>query len=128
MKKIKEEGLSKDDLQRELHKGKLVQDIIEHEEKPEVKKKLEEKYGGEKAFESEPELVWEEQKKLKGIAPSLTKIELPSEGFETDAEKIDVQIHPKVMQRIVKYFLDKKGRYIGCEVVVKGEVAKSEKD
>jgi hypothetical protein len=65
---------------------------------------------------------------MKGLAPSLTKIELPAENFETDIEKIDVQVPPKVMQRIVKYFLDKKGRYVDCEVVVKGEVAKSEKD
>lgn len=128
VKKIKDEGLSHQELQRELGKGKVVQTIIEQEEKPEVKKQLEAKYGGEKAFEIEPEKVLEDQRQMKGLAPSLTKIELPSEDFETDAEKIDVQIHPKVMQRIVKYFLDKKGRYISCEVIVIGEVAKSEKD
>jgi len=128
VKKIKDEGLSHQELQRELGKGKVVQTIIEEEEKPEVKKQLEAKYGGEKAFETEPEKVLEDQRQMKGLAPSLTKIELPSENFETDMEKIDVQIHPKVMQRIVKYFLDKKGRYVACEVVVTGEVAKSEKD
>ena len=128
VKKIKEEGLSHEELQRELGKGKVTQTIIEQEENPEVKKKLEEKYGGEKAFEIEPEKVLEEQRALKGLAPTLIKIELPVENFETDTEKIDVQIHPKVMQRIVKYFLDKNGRYVACEVLVKGEVAKSEKD
>jgi ParB/RepB/Spo0J family partition protein len=128
VKKIKDEGLSHEELQRELGKGKVVQTIIEEEEKPEIKAQLEQEYGGDKSFEVEPETVLEKQRELKGLAPSLTKIELSSEDFETDAEKIDVQIHPKVMQRIVKYFLDKKGRYVGCEVVVKGEVAKSEKD
>jgi ParB-like chromosome segregation protein Spo0J len=128
VKKIKDEGLSHQELQRELGKGKVIQTIIEQEEKADVKAKLEEKYGGEKAFEVEPEIVLEKQRELKGLAPSLTKIELPAEQFETDAEKIDVQIHPKVMQRIVKYFLDKKGRYVGCAVTIKGEVAKSEKD
>jgi ParB family chromosome partitioning protein len=128
VKKIKDEGLSHENLQRELGKGKVVQTIIEQEEKPEVKAKLEEEYGGEKAFEVEPEIVLEKQRELKGLAPNLTKIELPAENFETDTEKIDVQINQKVMQRIVKYFLDKKGRYVGCEVTVKGEVAKSEKE
>jgi ParB/RepB/Spo0J family partition protein len=128
VKKIKDEGLSHQELQRELGKGKVVQTIIEEEEKPEVKAQLEQEYGGDKSFEVEPETVLEKQRELKGLAPSLTKIELPAEDFETDTEKIDVQIHPKVMQRIVKYFLDKKGRYISCEVIVIGEVAKSEKD
>jgi ParB family chromosome partitioning protein len=127
VKKIKEEGLSHEQLKRELGKGKIVQTIIEQEEKPEIKAKLEEEFGGEKSFEVEPEIVLEKQRELKGLAPNLTKIELPAEKFETDTEKIDVQIHPKVMQRIVKYFLDKKGRYVNCEVIVKGEIAKSEK-
>jgi ParB/RepB/Spo0J family partition protein len=128
VKKITEEGLGKTELQRELGKGKVIQTIIEQEEKPEIKAKLEKEYGGDKSFEVEPETVLEKQRELKGLAPSLTKIELPAENFETDSEKIDVQIHPKVMQRIVKYFLDKKGRYVACEVKVTGEVAKSEKD
>lgn len=128
VKKIKDEGMSSEEVERTIGKVKVIQTIIEQEEKPEVKDKLEKEYGGEKAFEVEPTIVLEKQRELKGLAPSLTKIELSSEDFETDAEKIDVQIHPKVMQRIVKYFLDKKGRYVGCEVTVKGEVAKSEKD
>ena len=128
VKKIQEEGLGKEELQRELGKGKVIQTIMEQEENPEVKAKLEKEYGEEKAFEVEPEIVLEKQRELKGLAPTLGKIELPSEQFETDTEKIDVQINPKVMQRITKFFLDKKGRYTGCKVVIQGEIAKSEKE
>lgn len=128
VKKIKEEGLSQEDLQRELGKGKAIQDIIEAESKPEVKEKLEKQFGGENAFEVEPEEVLAKQRELLGLAPSLDKAELEIEQFETDQEKVDVNIHPKVMQRIVKYFLDRKGRYVGYKVVVDGELPKGKKE
>lgn len=126
VKKIRDEGLSHEELQRELGKGKVIQTIIEQEEKAEIKAKLEKEFGGDTAFEVTPDEVLEKQRTLKGLAPILVDKEVLIDEFETDSEKVDVTIHPNVMQRILQYFRKKKGNYKGYRVIVEGEVAKSE--
>jgi ParB-like chromosome segregation protein Spo0J len=122
IRKIQKEGMGKDELQREIGKWKVVQTIIEQEEKPEIKKKLEEEYSTKSVFEVDPKDVLERKRNLEGLSPNLEKVSLPIESFEKVSLKAGVNVPPEINREIVKFFLDGNGRFVKYSIIIEGEL------
>jgi ParB-like chromosome segregation protein Spo0J len=122
IEKIQKEGMGNDELHRVIGKWKVLQTIIEEEENPEIKAKLESEYSKIFVFEANPEDVLERQRDLRGYAPNLEKVTLPIESFEKTNLKGQVTIPPEINKEIVKFFLDRTGRYVRTSILVEGEL------
>jgi len=123
---IQTEGIGKEQLQRELGKWKVIQTIIDEEDKPEIKATLEKEYGGDKSLEIDPKDVLEMKRKLEGWSPELEKVSLPIESFEKGNLKAGVNIPPEINREITKFFLDRTGRFVKYIVIIEGELPLSE--
>lgn len=127
IEKIKTEGMGKEQLQRKIGAWKVVQTVIDEEEDPEIKKKLEEKYDGVKGLDVDPKTVLNEWKRLHGqIEYSCEDIELPIEFFETDKLKADVKIPDDLKNRIDVFFLTFHGKAPSFKLVMKGQLPPKE--
>lgn len=127
LEKIETEGVDRFQLQREVGKGKIVLSIIDEEEDPDIKKKLEEKYGGEKAWTVEPKTVTNEKFRLHGQVGfwRLEDVEYNIEDFETDElpnNKVDVKIPDDLKHRIDTFFLRKHGEAPKFQLVIRGKL------
>jgi len=138
------DGMSRKDFQNIVGSAKVCMTVIEEEEDPKIKEVLSKEF---------PSTLWfmyprisasdilERERQLKGLSPNLVKRKIPlskfleGEDYEEDTKGINVS--PKVMRRIVRFFLDNQGRYVCIqkgktergrdEIYVIGEIAKSKK-
>lgn len=126
VEKIETEGMTHEEVQRKLGKGKVIQTIIEQEDDPKIQENLEKEFGGTTAFKEDLKVedVIEKQRFLKGLSPTLMKKIIDINEFTKQA--LNIQIPKDTMAEIIKYFIDKGGRYIGLKVYVEGEVPRTE--
>jgi hypothetical protein len=134
-------GLTRKEFQKILGNAKVCRTIIEESEKKEELLKIFPENSWFWYPKIKPSDIIEKERELNGKAPNLVKRKIPLSKFLEGEEYLEdsegITVSPTVMRRIVKFFLDKTGRYIQIqkgktergreEIYVIGEIAKSEK-
>jgi len=134
-------GMSNKDFQKIVGSAKVCMTIIDEEEDTKIKEVLSKEFPSTFWFmlpKISPSDILERQRQLKGLSPNLVPRKIPLskflEGEEYEEDSKGINVSPKVMRRIVRFFLDNTGRY-SCiqkgktergkdEVYVTGEIAK----
>lgn len=126
IEKITTEGMTKQQVQSATGEIKKIQITIEQEPDQKFKEQLEKEFGGEKVFEHTAAEVEDKRKELHKEKPVMANESLSIDDF-LQGQTITVNIPQDVMARIVKYYLDKQGRYTGYKITVEGQIARSKK-
>jgi ParB-like chromosome segregation protein Spo0J len=124
--KIKTEGMKEDQVQSLVLEIKKIQLSIEQEPDQTIKEKLEKEFGGDKVLEHKSTEVEDRRDEEHNKKPVQADENLPIDNF-LEGQTVTVNTPQDVMARIVKYYLDRKGRYTGYKITVEGKIARSKK-
>jgi hypothetical protein len=111
-------GLTRKEFQKILGYATVCRTIINESEKKEELLKIFPENTWFWSPKIRPKNILEREKELKGLMPTLIKVKIPIEQWLDDSQWIETenkfQINdPREMRKIVRYFLDKGGRYVG---------------